>query len=154
MISAAALMHWCNNFLQERWTDGLCRDEIPKLNFPNNPYSDHIANLEHGRSRFKPCLRPGYFLLQLSDRILETWMLLTRVRVHEDCFFKKMGIPRPLFHLFSSFQTHITNFTTNMNVNIRWWDSNSWPLEHESPPITTRPGLPPTMRIGYPCKSH
>ena len=30
--------------------------------------------------------------------------------------FKKMGQPRPLFHLFSSFQTNITNFTTNMYV--------------------------------------
>ena len=28
-------------------------------------------------------------------------------------FFKKMGQPRPLFHLFSSFQTHITIFTTD-----------------------------------------
>ena len=28
-------------------------------------------------------------------------------------FFFKMGQPRPLFHLFSSFQTHITIFTTN-----------------------------------------
>ena len=25
--------------------------------------------------------------------------------------------------------------------SIRSWDSNSRPLEHESPPITTRPGL-------------
>ena len=28
-------------------------------------------------------------------------------------FFKKMGQPRPLFNLFSPFQTHISNFTTN-----------------------------------------
>ena len=44
--------------------------------------------------------------------------------------------PRPLFNLFSSFQTQITNFTTNGNVNkcpssIWCWDSNSQPLEHE-----------------------
>ena len=63
-------------------------------------------------------------------------------------FKKKMGQPRPLIHLFSSFQTNITNFTTNMYVkkcpsSIRCWDSNSRPLEHEPPPITTRPGLPP-----------
>ena len=61
-------------------------------------------------------------------------------------FFLKMGHPRPLFHLFSSFQTNITNFTTNKYVK-KWpssiwcWDSNSRPLEHLSPPITTRPGL-------------
>ena len=28
--------------------------------------------------------------------------------------FLKMGHPRPLFHLFSSFQTNITIFTTNI----------------------------------------
>ena len=59
-----------------------------------------------------------------------------------------MGQPRPLFNSFSSFQTNTSNFTTNMYVKkcpsrIRCRDSNSWPLEHEPPPITTRPGLPP-----------
>ena len=53
----------------------------------------------------------------------------------------------PLFHLFSSFQTHITIFTTNKCEKCpssrRYCDSNSQPLENESPPITTRPGLPP-----------
>ena len=34
-----------------------------------------------GRDVFKPCLRPGYFLLQLSNCILDTWMLLTGARV-------------------------------------------------------------------------
>ena len=55
-----------------------------------------------------------------------------------------MGQPRPLFHLFSSFETHITIFTTNKREksSIRRRDSNSQPLEHKSPPITTRPGLP------------
>ena len=66
-----------------------------------------------------------------------------------------MGQPRPLIHLFSSFQTNITNFTTNMYVkkcpsSIRCWDSNSRPLEHEPPPITTRPGLPPGTSIFVP----
>ena len=70
-------------------------------------------------------------------------------------FFFKMGQPRPLFHLFSSFQTCITNFTnftTNRYVkkcpsSIQCRDSNSQPLEHESPPITTRPGLLPMSTI-------
>ena len=30
-------------------------------------------------------------------------------------------------------------------VGILCWDSNLRPLEHESPPITTRPGLPPLV---------
>ena len=70
----------------------------------------------------------------------------------------KMGQPRPLFHLFSSFQTHITNFTTNRYgkkvhpVYLRCWDSNSRPWEHESPPITTRPGLPPNRRAFFVSK--
>ena len=59
-----------------------------------------------------------------------------------------MGQPRSLFNLFLSFQTHITNFTTNRYVKkcpscIPYWDSNSRPLEHESSPITTRPEPPP-----------
>ena len=42
-----------------------------------------------------------------------------------------MGHPRPLFHLFSSFQTNFTIFTTNKcekcPSSIRCWDSNPWP---------------------------
>ena len=63
--------------------------------------------------------------------------------------FLKMGHPRALFHLFSSFQTNITIFTTNICEKMPWpsstrsWDSNPRPSEHESPPITTRLGHPP-----------
>ena len=61
-------------------------------------------------------------------------------------FFKKMGQPRPLFRLFSSFQTN--QFLQQINVkkcssSIRRRDSNSQPSDYESPPLTTRPGLPP-----------
>ena len=59
------------------------------------------------------------------------------------CISVKMGQPRSLFDLFSSLQTHITFFITNKcekcPSSIRCWDSNWQPLEHESPPITTRP---------------
>ena len=62
-----------------------------------------------------------------------------------------MGQPRPLFHLFSSFQTYITIFQQkNLKkcpFSIRCHDSNSWPLEHESPLITTRPGVPPVSML-------
>ena len=30
-----------------------------------------------------------------------------------------------------------------MPSSVWWWDSNPWPSEQESPPITTWPGLPP-----------
>ena len=61
-------------------------------------------------------------------------------------FFKKWANPSLFFIYFCLFQTHITNFTTNRYVkkcpsSIWCEDLNSWPLEHESPPITTRPGL-------------
>ena len=59
-----------------------------------------------------------------------------------------MGHPRPLFNLFSSFQKHITICATKKcekcPSSILCQDSNSLPLKHESPPITTRPELPPT----------
>ena len=56
--------------------------------------------------------------------------------------------PRPLFHLFLSFQTTL-QFLQQIYVNkcppSKWCrDSNSRPLECESPPTTTRPGLPPS----------
>ena len=58
--------------------------------------------------------------------------------------FFKNGPSRPLFHLFSYFQTHCNPL---QKVNVKkcpsWiWcqDSNSRPLEHESPPTTTSPG--------------
>ena len=51
---------------------------------------------------------------------------------------------RPLFHLFSSFQTHYKFYNKCVYEKcIRCWDSNSRPLEHEPPPITTKPGLLP-----------
>ena len=66
-------------------------------------------------------------------------------------FLSKMGHPRPLFRLFLSFQTNITILTTNIREkmlrpsSLRCRDSNPRPLEHESPPKSTRPGLPPNM---------
>ena len=52
-----------------------------------------------------------------------------------------------LFRLFSSFRTNITIVMTNKCekwLSSKWhWDSNPQPSEHDSHPITTRPGLPP-----------
>ena len=48
------------------------------------------------------------------------------------------------FHLFP---TNVTFFTTNecekMSIQYMGYDSNPRSSEHESPPISTRPGLPP-----------
>ena len=58
-----------------------------------------------------------------------------------------MGHPLPLFNFFRLFR-HTLQFLQQINVkkcpSSMWCqDSNSQPMEHESPPITTRPGLPP-----------
>ena len=55
--------------------------------------------------------------------------------------------PRPLFRLFSVFFKQTIQILQHINVekcssSIRCWDSNSQPSECESPPLTTRPGLP------------
>ena len=60
-------------------------------------------------------------------------------------FFKKIGHPQPLFIYFRLFKQTL-QFLQPINVkkypsSIRCWDLNPQPLEHESPPITTRPGL-------------
>ena len=65
-----------------------------------------------------------------------------------------MDHPKPLFCLFLSFQTNITIFKTKKCVNVHpvylhCWDKNPQPSDHESPPITTRPGLPPLFLYCY-----
>ena len=65
-----------------------------------------------------------------------------------------MGQPLPLFRLFRLLQTNITILTTNTcekcPSSIRRQDSNSQPSDFESPPLTTRPRLPPNiLNISY-----
>ena len=62
--------------------------------------------------------------------------------------FLKNGYPRPLYVYFRSFSNkHQFNFIANScekcPSSIWCGDSNPQLSEHESPPITTRPGLPP-----------
>ena len=60
--------------------------------------------------------------------------------------FKKNGQSRPLFVYFQSFQSNILQFTTKLiwkcTSSSRPRDSNSQP-DYESPPLSTRPRLPP-----------
>ena len=64
-----------------------------------------------------------------------------------------MDQTRPLFRLFSVFSNKQYNFYNKSmwkmpcSSSIRRWDLNPWPLECESPPITTRPGLPPSIHF-------
>ena len=64
---------------------------------------------------------------------------------------KKMGYSQPLFAYFRLFKPTL-QFLQQINVkkypsSIQCWDLNPQPLEHESPPITTRPGLPSLRKI-------
>ena len=64
--------------------------------------------------------------------------------------FLKNGSTRPLFHLFSVFSNKQCKFLHQMYVkkcpsSIWHRDSNPRPQERESPPLTTRPGLPPWL---------
>ena len=56
--------------------------------------------------------------------------------------FLKMGHPRPLSRFIFVFSNK------HYNSKNKCWDSNPRPSEHESPPITTRPGFPP-IRVFY-----
>ena len=69
-----------------------------------------------------------------------------------------MGHPRPLFVYFQSFHANINTIVQQMKVkkcpsSIRHWDSNPRPSECESPPITTRPGLPTDSYLHFPLHS-
>ena len=78
-------------------------------------------------------------------------------------FLKKWANPGLFFVYFESFQTNNTIFTINKCEKMScpstiWRNSNPRSSEHESPPITTRPGLPPYLitllgLISY-CCSH
>ena len=62
-----------------------------------------------------------------------------------------MGQPRPVFVYFRLSKHTLQFFTPNRYVkkcpsSILCRDSNWRPMEQESPPITTTPGLPPTFK--------
>ena len=69
-------------------------------------------------------------------------------------FLKKFANPGLFFIYFCLFK-HKLPLLHQINVNkcsssIKCRDSNSWSLEHESPPITTRPGLLPLVDWCFP----
>ena len=59
----------------------------------------------------------------------------------------EMGPSRPLFLFILSFQTNIAIlqqiYVKKCPSSIQGWESNPQPSGHETPPITTRPGLQP-----------
>ena len=89
----------------------------------------------------------------LSSSLLELLLLLMTLgfmaSVSLSFFFKNGPSPASFLFIFGLFQTNNSIFTTNQceklscPSSIRHQDSNPQLLERESPPITTRPGLPP-----------
>ena len=57
--------------------------------------------------------------------------------------FKKMGHSLPLFHLFSVFPNINTIFAQQINVTNDLSSMRKLGFEFKSPPLTTRPLLPP-----------
>ena len=88
-------------------------------------------------------------LSAMSQRSLKlSWKCLTWVKSN----FLKMGQPRPLLSfIFGLFELKL-QFKQQICVkkypsSLRCQDSNPQPSDHESPPITTRPGLPPSSNF-------
>ena len=66
------------------------------------------------------------------------------LRLSSNCNFLKNGpTPASFIGYFRSFQINITIYVKKYPSSIRCLYSNPRPSDHESPPITTRPGLPP-----------
>ena len=87
----------------------------------------------------------------LKSTITITYSLEKSARADADkpqiCFLNGPS-PASFTFIFGLFQTNINTILQQINVkkcpsSIRHWDSNPRPSDRESPPITTRPGLPP-----------
>ena len=90
----------------------------------------------------KSCQIFGIFCISIFPR-RPIWSLWWRHCMSNNFL---MGHTRPLFRLFLvSFKQTIQILqqiiVKKCPFSIWCWDSNSQPLEHETPPITTRPGL-------------
>ena len=109
--------------------------------------------------KFAKCL--GYFCMKICRRYpSKKPILVTACVCHNPClqskfdlgklfgtFFKKCTNPGLFFVYFCLFNQTL-QFLQQINVkkcpsSIRHQDSNSQPSDYESPPLPTRPGLPP-----------
>ena len=67
-----------------------------------------------------------------------------------ECFLNGLSLASFLFiFVFTITSIFTTNICAKCPSNLRCWDSNARPSEHKSPPITTRPGLQPTILECY-----
>ena len=96
---------------------------------------------------FKKLAKFGHFYINLPAFQEQTYI------ANVQCFFKKWANPGLFFVYFRLFKQTLQFFTTNKcekcPSSIWCRDSNPQPSEYESPPITTRPGLPPFERAKF-----
>ena len=81
-----------------------------------------------------------------SAPTIRVWIPLKSTVAFFQMFFKWVN-PGLFFVYFQSFHSNITIFTTNQcekcPSSIRHWALNSQPSDYQSPPLATRPELPP-----------
>ena len=100
------------------------------------------------------------------NELKECWILKHKIHIwqyfaaignrnilHVMFFFLNGPSPASFSFIFGIFQTNLNKILQQINVkkcpsSLRHWDSNTWPSECESPPITTRPGLPSHIYLG------
>ena len=134
------------------WTVGVCKSDVSKWPHNIRITPTLINNVTMNTSKkIDACndmqwwVRDNYFIAVPGIGTVGRVVSCKTFKTH--CFFFKNGpTPASFIIYFRSFQSNIISiFTTNIceKCPSSTWcqDSNPWRLEHESPPITTRPGL-------------
>ena len=94
--------------------------------------------------------------LKIARVRIRTWVFWSRkwpfCKLHQNQVFEFVFINGLslasfcFFHLFKLTFKFLQQIYVKKCPSYIWcWDSNPWPSVHESPPITTRPGLPPIL---------
>ena len=104
--------------------------------------------LNYCRGNSSDCIMPLILHCFLTQILHCSTSILTKnsiLNALNGLILNKWAILGLLFVYFFSFKKHYNFYKKIMGLNcpfcIWWWDSNPRPLRHESPHITTRPGL-------------
>ena len=125
--------HWPFHF-----HSNICKKDFCMICISSQMTSKHRAQVELWyRLRLK--LEFFSYLLSLSH-----WRFLNLFTCKNSDFFKWAlpGLFPVYFCLLKQTLQFLQQITVKMPSSILSWDSNPLPLEHKSPPITTRRGLP------------
>ena len=122
---------------------------------------DDLSCMRHIRPLIWVMLKLTCCLLEIC-RILWFWSGLLRqiiLSIIDSVKFKNRPTPASFLFIFGLFNQTL-QFLQQIYVkkcpsSIRYRDLNPWPSERESPPITTRPGLPPidSVKLHSPLSS-